>query len=106
MKHYDELTALKPANGQKSFYGKAHYFETDGTYVLMSYDTYICDYEPKTGYFFKRWEGYSRTTMNHIKSFCAMFRIFPNMTKKQWDSIPTYGGIESLGFKVPASERT
>lgn len=60
---------LEPLIGQqKSFYSKATVSEFDnGDKVLYSYGTeiMIC----KGGNYYRIWDGYSMTTMKHIKAF-------------------------------------
>ena len=77
---------LKPCGfQQKSFYGKAKVTESDGVKTLRSYKTDVCkiiDGKP-----IKLWNGYSATTMNHIKAFCDQNGIEYG-GKKWWDSLP------------------
>lgn len=72
---------LIPMNGRKSFYGKAKVIEAGGWKFLQSYDTIVCGVDSSNG-FHRFWDGYSLTTMNHIKSFRG------GMSKKDWDSFP------------------
>lgn len=68
MKKYE----LIPANGRKSFYGKAFVeVSDDGTETLYSYGTAIIK-KTATGNLIKLWDGWSATTGNHIFSFCGL----------------------------------
>lgn len=83
MKMYE----LVPTNGAKSFYGKAKVYEFENSdTVLYSYNTPVCKIT-KQGRFIRLWSGYSLTTMNHIKAFCANFGI-SNGGKAWWQSLP------------------
>lgn len=59
---------LKPANGQKSFYGKAQVVENNGTETLFSYGTPVVRRE-QNGEYTRLWDGWSATTGKHIASF-------------------------------------
>ena len=37
----------------------------------------------KDGTFFKRWDGFSQTTLRHIKAYCLCL----NLTKKEWQDM-------------------
>lgn len=68
MKQYE----LTPADGRKSFYGKAVVkVADDGTETLYSYDTPIIKRTP-AGELVKLWEDWTATTGRHIKAFCGL----------------------------------
>ena len=68
MKEYE----LKPAGGQKSFYGKARVVvEDDGTETLISYATAVMRRDPD-GKLTRLWWDWSATTGRHIKAFCGL----------------------------------
>ena len=76
---------LIPMNGQKSFYKKAHLIFIEDKIFLLSYETVVCClYKSKI---YRTWNGYSRTTMNHINSMLAVYGISP-INKKIWLSLP------------------
>lgn len=86
------------ATTQKSYYGKAVVIKDgdinlDPSAVarLRSYDTIVCEYNPKTGEFTRLWGGYSRTTANHINDFRRLYGL-PALNKKAWESLPVKGG--------------
>ena len=72
---------LRPANGQKSFYGKAIIeLNDDGSETLYSYDTKILTRDP-AGKITRHFNGiaadgsnvgFTNTTLKHIKSFCGL----------------------------------
>lgn len=62
---------LEPANGRKSFYGKAYVIEDDGVKTLYSYGTKIMS-KKSNGDLVRHWTGWTTTTGNHIKSFCGL----------------------------------
>ena len=72
---------LRPANGQKSFNGKAIITQNDdGSETLYSYKTQICT-KTKTGEIIRHYNGvtfngdnvgFTATTLKHIKSFCGL----------------------------------
>lgn len=74
------------ATTQKSYYGKAVVIERSGKTQLKSYSTIVCEVDPD-GNFYKLWNGYSRTTMNHINDFRRLFSLAP-LYKKEWDKLP------------------
>lgn len=74
---------LKPARGQKSFYGKARVrLETDGAETLLSYNTPVLRREP-SGALARLWSGYSATTLRHVAAF-----IGRNIGKAEWNKMP------------------
>lgn len=82
------------ATTQKSYYGKATVIKDGDINLdpmakasLKSYDTIVCEYDPRTGEFSRLWGGYSRTTANHINDFRRMYGLFP-LNKKAWDALP------------------
>lgn len=72
---------LIPADGRKSFYGKAvvrvHH---DGAETLKSYDTNVIRREAD-GTLHRLWSGWSATTGRHVKAFCGI-------SKAEWDKMP------------------
>lgn len=63
---------LIPADGRKSFYGKAVVIvEDDGTETLYSYETPIIK-RLVSGELVKLWSGWTATTGRHIKAFCGL----------------------------------
>lgn len=80
-------TVLK-ATTQKSYYGKAHYYEYCGTSFLRSYDTTVC--RIIDGKFERLWNGYSKTTLAHVNDFRKLYNL-PALNKKEWLAIPCEG---------------
>ena len=82
-----------PANDiQKSFYGRAKCIVTltkagSSAFYLLSYSTIVCLYT--NGKFYKLWNEYSRTTMNHINAFRYMAGL-ENLSKNEWLDLPCY----------------
>lgn len=63
---------LIPADGRKSFYGKAVVIvEDNGTETLYSYETPIIK-RLASGELVKLWSGWTATTGRHIKAFCGL----------------------------------
>ena len=85
-----EMKELKPIySRRKSFYKKAHIITTDdGEIILQSYTTNVACYNPHTNQLIKLWNGYSRTTMEHIAEFCAQFNIEFTPSKRNWLALP------------------
>lgn len=82
------------ATTQKSYYGKAVVIKDGdinldpmGKASLRSYDTIVCEYDPRTGEFSRLWGGYSRTTANHINDFRRLYGL-PALNKKAWEALP------------------
>ena len=94
-----EKTYLEPINDinrQKSFYKKA-YTTKEGIYTcLYSYDTLVM-VKTKSGYFYRVWGGYSKTTLEHIKAFMNY-----NISKKEWLEM---GCINPKTFELVEKER-
>lgn len=74
---------LSPADGRKSFYGKAQYIEMDGEKLLKSYETIVCKVD-KAGRFRRLWGGYSATTQRHVNAFRNYVGL-PAISKKEWE---------------------
>lgn len=84
MKEYE----LHPANGRKSFYGKAVVkVDDDGTETLLSYDTPII--KKKGDKLIPLYTGkkYGMTTATHVKSFCGI-------SKEQYRKLLTENGMK------------
>ena len=79
---------------QVSYYGKAKEIEKSDFKYLKSYQTIVCAIAPN-GAFFRLWDGYSVTTMNHINEFRINNGLKP-LNKKEWKALP----IED--FNVPS----
>lgn len=76
---------------QKSYYGKAKIWESNGYIILRSYNTDVCAYNPTTNDFGKLWNGYSRTTMNHINDFRLQYGL-KALNKKEWENLYSCDG--------------
>lgn len=75
------LNPVAGVNGQKSFYKKAFVTtDADGDQYLTSYKTVVA--MKIKGRFYRCWNGYSRTTMEHVKAFFGR-----NISKKEWDEM-------------------
>lgn len=73
------------ATCQKSFYRKAFVLEDEkGNLYLQSYDTIVCGII--NGIFEKFWDGYSRTTQNHVNDF-RKANSMDTLSKKNWESL-------------------
>lgn len=83
---------------QKSYYGKAkiHYLD-NGDIILHSYDTDVLKIE--NGKLVKLWNGWSATTMKHIKDFCMAFG-FEYGNKSWWDNMPCENGGEKWKVEI------
>lgn len=78
------ITELKPANSQKSFYGKAMVAtDGNGTQTLLSYGTPVAKW--KDGKITRLWAGKSATTTKHIAAFLAHLGV--SMTTKEFNSM-------------------
>ena len=82
------------ATTQKSYYGKAVIIEEkddfSGETLLKSYETIVCKVTAG-GVFVKLWNGYSRTTMNHVNDFRRLFGM-PTLNKSAWMALPCESG--------------
>lgn len=73
------------ATCQKSFYRKAYILQDEnGNLYLQSYDTIVCGII--NNIFKKFWDGYSRTTQNHINDFRKTNGI-DTLNKKDWETL-------------------
>ena len=83
---------------QKSYYKKAKIMVDDKNIKwLKSYNTIVAKIDGNK--LIKLWNGYSKTTLRHIKDFCKMYNIFFEGTKKAWLNLPYYGDNKSK-YKV------
>lgn len=71
---------------RKSFYGKAHVFVRNGSKILISYKTEVCEITAD-GKFNQLWGGYSATTMRHINEFRQQNGL-EKLSKKEWEALP------------------
>lgn len=79
----DTIYTLKPLeNQQKSFYNKAHVVIEGETAYLYSYNTKVLEYDMVFGLFQKTWNGWSKTTMEHVKAFVGVY-----IPKKAWNEL-------------------
>lgn len=82
MMNNENMLALCPVDGHKSFYGKCSVIFRDGKSLLRSYNTIVAEYSDKDG--FKRlWNSYSATTMRHINAF-RVYCGLETISKKEW----------------------
>lgn len=83
-----EKNAIKlNATYQKDYYGKAYIIPSDdGGAALKSYETLVCKID-SDGNFTRLWNGYSRTTMNHINDFRKLYDL-PALNKAAWMATP------------------
>lgn len=73
------------ATSQKSFYRKAFILEDEKCNLyLQSYDTIVCGIIG--GVFKKFWDGYSKTTKNHVNDF-RKANGMDTLSKKEWESL-------------------
>lgn len=73
------------ATCQKSFYRKAYVLQDERENLyLQSYDTIVCGIIG--GVFKKFWDGYSRTTQNHVNDF-RKSNDMRTLRKKEWESL-------------------
>ena len=79
---------LVPADGRKSFNGKAVMIQSGGSMYCESYNTPVAAYVG--GVFRRSWGGYSATTMRHVNAFRAACGL-PGMSKKEWELLPVGG---------------
>ena len=75
-------------DSHQSFNGRAYVgLNENCKEFLISYNTVVLGYDPFTGEFHRLWDGYSATTMRHIKEFCRQCG-FSEMSKGTWDRMP------------------
>ena len=83
---------IRPADGRKSFYGKAKMVQYDGTvyWTVRSYGTDVAlmrKTDEGMVEVVRLWMGYSYTTMRHINSAMSMLGASHRLCKKEWESI-------------------
>ena len=85
---------LIPADGRKSFYGKAKalYHEATNAWHLLSYDTIVAIYYVDSKRFIRRWDGYSVTTMRHVNAFLS-FLGYEAKSKAWWNGLAMFCGV-------------
>lgn len=83
---------------QKSYYNKAIIIEDDNTIQLKSYNTIVLELDKKTNTIKKLWQGWSKTTQNHINDFLRLYG-FDAITKKQWEKMTTKNDKKQL-YKI------
>lgn len=92
------------ATTQKSYYGKAQVLvdEPSKTKYLKSYNTIVAKIDDNNQ-LHKLWNGYSRTTQNHIKDFCKLFNISFSGSKKDWLALKNESNTSTGLYKVEFS---
>ena len=81
---------IRPADGRKSFYGKAKMVQYDEYWAVISYGQEVAlvrKTEEGMVELTRIWMGYSHTTMRHINSAMSMLGASQKITKRQWESI-------------------
>ena len=87
------------ATTQKSYYGKAIIIETDDKIYLQSYQTKVLYLDKKTKKIVKLWDGYSRTTQNHINDFLKLYG-FDAINKKTWLNMQNDTNTNKQRYKI------
>lgn len=77
-----KLLKLDPHGIQKSFYNKARIENWGSIKILISYKTAVAYIDSK-GNFYRLWNDYSSTTMNHINAFRMEYGL-NKIYKKDW----------------------
>lgn len=96
---YAELT---PNDSHKNFYRKAIVIDDDnGNEYLQSYDTIVCGFDADGG-FHRYWDGYSATTMRHIKAFLECNGMTP-INKREWErlKVEPYPLVDRQRYRNP-----
>lgn len=75
---------LTPINGRKSFYGKARVIEENGISKLLSYDTFVAEFNHAENKM-KVNGKYSNTTNTHINAFLNYYG-FDSCSKKELEN--------------------
>lgn len=83
MKRFD----LPCLDGHKSFYGKAIVEELPEKHEIRLYSYGVHVASIAMGTIHKTYDGYSRTTLRHVNSFCK-FYLRPTISKKEWEDMP------------------
>lgn len=71
------LIELNPVDSRKSFYGKCHVYQSNGRYVLRSYNSDVAEFDPITATVVRYVHGClytSRTSTRHFNAFLAFCR--------------------------------
>ena len=95
---------LEPSyTNQKSFYGKAVVIkDSNGNKYLQSYNTVVCAID-KQGNFYRLWDGYSVSTMNHINDFLYQNDI-DGGGKKWWQSLKVVSASDFIQENTTAKK--
>lgn len=94
-----ELTALKNrsvANGwavMPNSGNRAYYRRNGNAIELKSYNTVVFSYDTVTGELKRHWDGYSKTTLKHVRMFTDMingksYRRNTTFGKANWEAMP------------------
>ena len=81
---------IRPADGRKSFYGKAKMVQYDEYWAIVSYGKEVAlvrKTDEGMVELTRLWMGYSYTTMRHINSAMSMLGASRCLCKKEWESI-------------------
>ena len=81
---------IRPADGRKSFYGKAKMVQYDEYWAVISYGKEVAlirKTEEGMVEVVRLWMGYTHTTMRHIRGAINMMGASHYLCKKEWESI-------------------
>ena len=81
---------IRPADGRKSFYGKAKMVQYDEYWAVISYGREVAlmrKTDEGMVEVVRLWMGYSHTTFRHINSAMSMLGASHRLCKKEWESI-------------------
>ena len=81
---------IRPADGRKSFYGKAKMVQYDEYWAIVSYGKEVAlvrKTDEGMVEVVRVWMGYSHTTLRHINSAMSMLGSAHYLCKKEWENI-------------------
>ena len=84
------IVEIRPADGRKSFYGKAKMVQHDEYWAVISCGKEVAlirKTEEGMVEVVRLWMGYSHTAMRHINSAMSMLGASRYLCKKEWESI-------------------
>lgn len=89
---------IRPADGHKSFYGKAKMVQYEGTvyWTVRSYSTDVAlmrKTDEGMVEITRLWMGYSQTSLRHINGAISMLGASRSLCKKDWEDIPYHGKV-------------
>ena len=101
--HFGRQERLQFPNGDDYRGACCVYVSSKGIVSLRSWNTIVCQYNTRTHRFRRTWDGYSKSTADHIKLFIRTWMVhdpipwgYYDTWKRAWGYVPVQKILSSL----------